>query len=182
MRYFRNIYQKCYAREFRWQIWRVKGLYSNCTFFLYSAQQVIKQVNFVSQTGDRILEVNGFDLRTATHETAVQTIKAASNPVTFVVQSLTQWVSYSNVVYTIVVTYQLRRTSTRTYDSQNLPFQILTYIILWLESGQGTSRENTPRDGHITSPSLTSLLEHLRHLKGRKLPSSITENITQNPT
>ncbi|VEN50343.1 unnamed protein product, partial [Callosobruchus maculatus] len=40
------------------------------------------------KTGDRVLEVSGIDLRKATHETAVQAIKKADNPVTFVIQSL----------------------------------------------------------------------------------------------
>ena len=38
--------------------------------------------------GDRVISVNDVDLRDATHENAVQVIKAASNPVKFVVQSL----------------------------------------------------------------------------------------------
>ncbi|VDO57622.1 unnamed protein product, partial [Onchocerca flexuosa] len=38
--------------------------------------------------GDRVLSVNGQDLRDATHEQAVQVIKNAKNPVKFVVQSL----------------------------------------------------------------------------------------------
>ncbi|XP_018562812.1 uncharacterized protein LOC108904661 [Anoplophora glabripennis] len=45
------------------------------------------------KTGDRILEVSGIDLRQASHETAVQAIRNASNPVTFVVQSLIPWKS-----------------------------------------------------------------------------------------
>ncbi|XP_068250447.1 uncharacterized protein [Palaemon carinicauda] len=43
------------------------------------------------KTGDRILEVEGTDLRGATHEKAVEVIKKTGNPVTFVVQSLVQW-------------------------------------------------------------------------------------------
>ncbi|XP_037793557.1 uncharacterized protein LOC119589053 isoform X2 [Penaeus monodon] len=43
------------------------------------------------KTGDRILEVEGVDLRGATHEKAVEVIKKTGNPVTFVVQSLVQW-------------------------------------------------------------------------------------------
>ncbi|CAH2012988.1 unnamed protein product [Acanthoscelides obtectus] len=43
------------------------------------------------KTGDRILEVSGIDLRHATHETAVQAIRKADNPVTFVIQSLIPW-------------------------------------------------------------------------------------------
>ncbi|XP_063871689.1 multiple PDZ domain protein-like isoform X14 [Scylla paramamosain] len=43
------------------------------------------------KTGDRILEVEGIDLRGATHEKAVEVIKKTGNPVTFVVQSLVQW-------------------------------------------------------------------------------------------
>ncbi|KAK4290511.1 hypothetical protein Pmani_036591 [Petrolisthes manimaculis] len=43
------------------------------------------------KTGDRILEVEGIDLRGATHEKAVEVIKKTGNPVTFLVQSLVQW-------------------------------------------------------------------------------------------
>lgn len=38
--------------------------------------------------GDRILEVDGYDLREATHNKAVEVIKNAKNPVKFIVQSL----------------------------------------------------------------------------------------------
>ncbi|XP_055332581.1 multiple PDZ domain protein-like isoform X2 [Paramacrobiotus metropolitanus] len=40
------------------------------------------------KTGDRILEVAGVDLRDATHEHAVDVIRSAESPVTFLVQSL----------------------------------------------------------------------------------------------
>ncbi|XP_036441750.1 inaD-like protein isoform X2 [Colossoma macropomum] len=40
------------------------------------------------KTGDKILQVSGVDLQNASHEEAVQAIKAASSPVEFVVQSL----------------------------------------------------------------------------------------------
>ncbi|KAI4899061.1 hypothetical protein NFI96_031201, partial [Prochilodus magdalenae] len=40
------------------------------------------------KTGDKILQVSGVDLQNASHEEAVQAIKAASSPVVFVVQSL----------------------------------------------------------------------------------------------
>ncbi|KAG1945770.1 inaD-like protein isoform X2 [Pimephales promelas] len=40
------------------------------------------------KTGDKILQVSGVDLQNASHEEAVQAIKAASTPVVFVVQSL----------------------------------------------------------------------------------------------
>lgn len=40
------------------------------------------------KTGDKILEVNGADLRSASHEEAVEAIKSAQSPVLFVVQSL----------------------------------------------------------------------------------------------
>ncbi|XP_057656983.1 uncharacterized protein LOC130894286 [Diorhabda carinulata] len=43
------------------------------------------------KVGDRILEVSGIDLREATHEKAVQAIRNASNPVTFIIQSLIPW-------------------------------------------------------------------------------------------
>lgn len=40
------------------------------------------------QTGDRILEVDGENLRNASHERAVEVIRKAGNPVKFLVQSL----------------------------------------------------------------------------------------------
>ncbi|XP_067003384.2 multiple PDZ domain protein isoform X1 [Anabrus simplex] len=43
------------------------------------------------KTGDRILEVDGIDLRQASHERAVDVIRGAGNPVCFLVQSLIQW-------------------------------------------------------------------------------------------
>ncbi|KAM4628768.1 inaD-like protein isoform 2-T2 [Polymixia lowei] len=39
-------------------------------------------------TGDKILQVSGVDLQTASHEEAVQAIKSAPSPVVFIVQSL----------------------------------------------------------------------------------------------
>ncbi|XP_067135395.1 multiple PDZ domain protein-like isoform X2 [Centruroides vittatus] len=43
--------------------------------------------------GDRILEVDGYDLREATHNKAVEIIKNAKNPVKFIVQSLISMLS-----------------------------------------------------------------------------------------
>ncbi|CAG7720104.1 unnamed protein product, partial [Allacma fusca] len=43
------------------------------------------------KTGDRILAVDDVDLRSASHERAVEVIRAAGNPVRFLVQSLVQW-------------------------------------------------------------------------------------------
>ncbi|CAF2616811.1 unnamed protein product [Rotaria sp. Silwood2] len=40
------------------------------------------------KTGDRILEVNGYNLRDATHDYAVEIIRAAQSPIYFIVQSL----------------------------------------------------------------------------------------------
>lgn len=44
--------------------------------------------NGTLKTGDRILEVNGFDLREASHDRAVEIIRAAQSPVHLIVQSL----------------------------------------------------------------------------------------------
>jgi multiple PDZ domain protein len=44
--------------------------------------------NGTLKTGDRILEVNGCDLRDASHDRAVEIIRAAQSPVHFIVQSL----------------------------------------------------------------------------------------------
>jgi hypothetical protein len=40
------------------------------------------------KTGDRILEVNGYNLRHATHDHAVEIIRSAQSPICFIVQSL----------------------------------------------------------------------------------------------
>ncbi|XP_077981370.1 multiple PDZ domain protein-like [Glandiceps talaboti] len=44
--------------------------------------------NGTLKTGDRILEVNGQDLRSSSHDHAVEVIRSATSPVTFIVQSL----------------------------------------------------------------------------------------------
>jgi multiple PDZ domain protein len=44
--------------------------------------------NGTLKTGDRILEVNGYDLRDASHDRAVEIIRAAQSPVHFILQSL----------------------------------------------------------------------------------------------
>ncbi|XP_036406682.1 multiple PDZ domain protein-like isoform X3 [Megalops cyprinoides] len=46
--------------------------------------------NGTLKTGDRIVEVDGVDLRDASHEQAVEAIRKAGNPVTFLVQSIIQ--------------------------------------------------------------------------------------------
>lgn len=51
------------------------------------------------QTGDRILEVNGTDVRYANHEQAVAAIRSAGNPVIFIVQSIVCWVSSQNLFF-----------------------------------------------------------------------------------
>lgn len=45
--------------------------------------------NGTLKTGDRIVEVDGVDLRDASHEEAVEAIRRAGNPVSFLVQSFT---------------------------------------------------------------------------------------------
>ncbi|XP_039996432.1 multiple PDZ domain protein isoform X3 [Xiphias gladius] len=45
--------------------------------------------NGTLKTGDRIVEVDGVDLRDASHEEAVEAIRKAGNPVSFLVQSIT---------------------------------------------------------------------------------------------
>lgn len=47
----------------------------------------------IFQIGDRIIEVDGVDLRQSTHERAVEVIQAAGNPVCLLVQSLVHLVS-----------------------------------------------------------------------------------------
>lgn len=60
--------------------------------------------NGTLKTGDRILDVNGYDLRDASHDRAVEIIRAAQSPVHFIVQSLldpsnptTSTIDYSSI-------------------------------------------------------------------------------------
>ena len=65
------------------------------------------------QTGDRILEVDGVDLRQATHDKAVDVIKHARSPVTFLVQSLAtdDWVRTVMLLVLVLVPYVPQRGS-----------------------------------------------------------------------
>lgn len=56
------------------------------------------------QIGDRIIEVDGVDLRHSTHERAVEVIQAAGNPVCLLVQSLVHLVRPSHDQENIDVT------------------------------------------------------------------------------
>jgi len=66
---------------------------SCCAVGWYHEAMTVIESYLIFQTGDRILEVDGIDLRQASHERAVEVIRGASNPVCFLVQSLIQWVS-----------------------------------------------------------------------------------------
>uniref|UniRef100_T1JJI4 PDZ domain-containing protein n=1 Tax=Strigamia maritima TaxID=126957 RepID=T1JJI4_STRMM len=50
----------------------------------------------ILKTGDRILEVDGVDLRNASHVRAVEIIRDAGNPIRFLVQSLVYWPKETN--------------------------------------------------------------------------------------
>ena len=67
------------------------------------------------QTGDRIIEVDGVDLRNSTHERAVKAIQAAGNPVRLLVQSLVHLVS----------------SSSSSLISLNLPTYLCVYLFLF---------------------------------------------------
>ncbi|XP_033636742.1 multiple PDZ domain protein-like isoform X3 [Asterias rubens] len=54
------------------------------------------------KTGDRILEVNGCDLRDASHDYAVAIIRNAANPVCFIVQSLSAGANMPTGVVSII--------------------------------------------------------------------------------
>jgi hypothetical protein len=67
---------------------------SSCGIFIKNIlPQSPAGCNGTLKSGDRLLEVDGVDLRNATHDKAVEAIKNAKNPVKFVVQSLLPLVS-----------------------------------------------------------------------------------------
>lgn len=56
------------------------------------------RVHACFQSGDRIIEVDGVDLRHSTHERAVEVIQAAGNPVSLLVQSLVNLVRSRSIL------------------------------------------------------------------------------------
>ena len=75
------------------------------------------------KTGDRILEVNGYNLRDATHDHAVEIIRSAQSPVYFLVQSL---LDPSNST------------------SQEKPYEFLDGEVLTIEIKRNLSQINEP--------------------------------------
>lgn len=61
------------------------------------------------KTGDKILQVCGVDLQNANHEEAVQAIKAAANPVVFIVQSLSSTPRPVSVTASSIRQYKAKR-------------------------------------------------------------------------
>lgn len=61
------------------------------------------------QIGDRIIEVDGVDLRQSTHERAVEVIQASGNPVCLLVQSLVNLVRtfYHDPSYMYILIYDV---------------------------------------------------------------------------
>uniref|UniRef100_A0A9J7YM19 PATJ crumbs cell polarity complex component n=1 Tax=Cyprinus carpio carpio TaxID=630221 RepID=A0A9J7YM19_CYPCA len=59
------------------------------------------------KTGDKILQVSGVDLHNASHEEAVQAIKAAPSPVVFIVQSLSSTPRCLSTVGCIILPHSL---------------------------------------------------------------------------
>uniref|UniRef100_A0AAY5EAV0 PDZ domain-containing protein n=1 Tax=Electrophorus electricus TaxID=8005 RepID=A0AAY5EAV0_ELEEL len=58
--------------------------------------------NGTLKTGDRIIEVDGVDLRDASHEQAVEAIRKAGNPVVFLVQSIINRPRVSNLHHPVL--------------------------------------------------------------------------------
>ncbi|CAF4414764.1 unnamed protein product [Rotaria socialis] len=78
------------------------------------------------KTGDRILDVNGYDLRDASHDRAVEIIRAAQSPVHFIVQSLldpanptSSTIDYSSINVSHIPTNSLSQNKSLT-TNQNL--------------------------------------------------------------
>ncbi|XP_067886830.1 multiple PDZ domain protein isoform X4 [Heterodontus francisci] len=116
--------------------------------------------NGTLKTGDRIVEVDGVDLRDASHEQAVEAIRKAGNPVVFLVQSLItrpRPESQNNRSSTFVLSGQ-KRTSTNPFPfdpSKKQPLSFLQSNPL-PESSSGSSSTNPFADSFQTRNSQTS--------------------------
>ncbi|CAF0749667.1 unnamed protein product, partial [Didymodactylos carnosus] len=94
--------------------------------------------NGTLKTGDRILDVNGYDLREASHDKAVEIIRAAKSPVCFIVQSLLDPSNPSSDNNTIINT-----TETLSSLSTNIPLIPSTFDQRNAISLQNTNRSET---------------------------------------
>ncbi|XP_043570504.1 multiple PDZ domain protein isoform X8 [Chiloscyllium plagiosum] len=116
--------------------------------------------NGTLKTGDRIVEVDGVDLRDASHEEAVEAIRKAGNPVVFLVQSLitrSRPESQCNPSSTFVLSGQkCSSTNPFSFDpSKKQPLSFLQSNPL-PESSSGSSSTNPFADSFQTSNSQTS--------------------------
>ncbi|XP_043570467.1 multiple PDZ domain protein isoform X4 [Chiloscyllium plagiosum] len=116
--------------------------------------------NGTLKTGDRIVEVDGVDLRDASHEEAVEAIRKAGNPVVFLVQSLitrSRPESQCNPSSTFVLSGQkCSSTNPFSFDpSKKQPLSFLQSNPL-PESSSGSSSTNPFADSFQTSNSQVS--------------------------
>ncbi|GCB72031.1 hypothetical protein scyTo_0006150 [Scyliorhinus torazame] len=118
--------------------------------------------NGTLKTGDRIVEVDGVDLRDASHEQAVEAIRKAGNPVVFLVQSLItrpRPESLSSRSSTFVLSGQ-KNSSTNPFSldpSKKQPLSFLQSNPL-PESSSGSSSTNPFADSFQTRTSQTASL------------------------
>ncbi|XP_030646909.1 inaD-like protein [Chanos chanos] len=73
------------------------------------------------KTGDKILQVSGVDLQNASHEEAVQAIKASSSPVVFIVQSLSATPRPTSVMAPSVKQHKAKRKATPKVNQGSIP-------------------------------------------------------------
>lgn len=84
------------------------------------------------QIGDRIIEVDGVDLRHSTHERAVEVIQAAGNPVCLLVQSLVHLVRPSHDQENIDVTTLPLPFHPNPLSSINQSFEFYTFVHIYM--------------------------------------------------
>lgn len=84
------------------------------------------------QIGDRIIEVDGVDLRHSTHERAVEVIQAAGNPVCLLVQSLVHLVRPSHDQENIDVTTLPLPFHPNPLSSINQSFEFYTFVHIYI--------------------------------------------------
>ena len=103
--------------------------------------------------------MDSIDLRSASHERAVEVIRAAGNPVRFLVQSLVQWVSAEFVIVIVDLALAFFRHSLF-FTSSSFSLSLLSFLFLLRPSAVrpehgGVGDFEIGRHGHeikITSP------------------------------
>ncbi|XP_025414266.1 multiple PDZ domain protein-like isoform X4 [Sipha flava] len=122
------------------------------------------------KTGDRILEVNGTDVRHANHDQAVAVIRSAGNPVIFLVQSLVYW---SEDQYEKLKSSSVIENSYKTLQEPIKPVNsVKNKISSWQQKSEDNDKNISFRKSSLTLTKTMTSFDRKRSLKSNKSEDS----------